>query len=77
MVGDATDFDKRHGGNRPSKLARYDAANIKWRKYVNTHARGQAVEPALRHRSESDVPLGPAGPGIAEPEAEPAGVEGS
>ena len=62
MVGDSTDFDKRHGGNPPSKLARFDAANIAWREYCNTHARGEAVEttptepePAAEEREKAPV----------------------
>ncbi len=46
MIADSTDFDKRHGGNLPSKLVRFDQANFAWREHCNTHARGEAVQPA-------------------------------
>ena len=52
MVGDSTDFAKRHGFNWPSKLARYDAANFAWRDHCNTHARGEVAVPAKAEKEK-------------------------
>ncbi len=56
MVGDSTDFAKRHGSNWPSRLYRPDIINITWREHVNTHARGEAVEPAAAEPKKEPAP---------------------
>ena len=44
VVGDSTDFDKRHGSNLPSKVYRPDIHQLAWRNLCNRTARGEAVE---------------------------------
>ena len=58
MIGPMTEYQKRHGANRPLVPYRPDAFPLAWIQMCNERARGETPAPVTREGQEAITPLG-------------------